>query len=171
MFGLGFSELILIGLVAVVVIGPKQLPTMLRSLGQTFARLRRMSQELREQSGLDDLMREAGIDGDLRQLRSVSKSDVIGALVGQAAARAQIDVGQITADMKTEMASLKADVEASAVRSEDTAPTPAATTTPGPAGTLARGATASASEAEAATSPDANANSGAAPAPPKVSPS
>jgi len=47
MFGLGVLEILVIALVALVVIGPEQLPQFLRSAGQWYAKLRRMSDELR----------------------------------------------------------------------------------------------------------------------------
>lgn len=50
MFGnLGFAELLVIGIVALIVIGPEKLPQVLRSLGKGLAEFRRTSNELRWQ--------------------------------------------------------------------------------------------------------------------------
>jgi sec-independent protein translocase protein TatB len=57
MFDIGWSELLLIGIVALVAIGPKELPTVLRTLGQWMAKLRRMATEFQNQ--FHEAMREA----------------------------------------------------------------------------------------------------------------
>jgi sec-independent protein translocase protein TatB len=57
MFDISWGELLLIGVVALVVIGPKELPTVLRTVGQWTAKLRRMASEF--QSQFHEAMREA----------------------------------------------------------------------------------------------------------------
>ncbi len=57
---LGFQEILLLGILALVVVGPKDLPLMLRKLGRFTARLRGMAQEFR--SGFDELARQAELD-------------------------------------------------------------------------------------------------------------
>ena len=47
MFGIGFPELLLIAVIALVVIGPKRLPDLARALGRGFAEFRRASDELK----------------------------------------------------------------------------------------------------------------------------
>ncbi len=47
MFGLSFSELLVIFTVALLVLGPKQLPVFARSLGRTLAELKRSFEEIR----------------------------------------------------------------------------------------------------------------------------
>src|SRR3990167_1801644 len=63
--GFGSSELFVIALVALIVVGPKDLPVMLRKLGQGAAKMRGMANESRatfdemaRQSELDDLRKE-----------------------------------------------------------------------------------------------------------------
>ena len=56
MFEIGWSELLLIGIVALIAIGPKELPTVLRTLGQWMSKLRRMASEF--QSQFQEAMRE-----------------------------------------------------------------------------------------------------------------
>lgn len=81
MFGLSFTELVVLLLVAVVVIGPRQLPTMLRTAGQWVTKLRRMAFDMREQSGIDDVLRNEGLEQDIRQLRALMrKGNVLDAL-------------------------------------------------------------------------------------------
>lgn len=60
MFGLSLAETVLILLVAVVVIGPKELPTVIRAVMRTLAQLKNISSEFRK--NFDDLAREAELD-------------------------------------------------------------------------------------------------------------
>jgi sec-independent protein translocase protein TatB len=64
MFDIGWGELVVIGVVALVVIGPKELPALLRTLGQGMAKLRAMASDFQHQ--FNDAMREAELD-DLRK--------------------------------------------------------------------------------------------------------
>lgn len=59
MFDVSASELLVIGAVALIVIGPKELPGVLRMVGQTVGKLKRMAGEFRQQ--FDDAMREADL--------------------------------------------------------------------------------------------------------------
>jgi sec-independent protein translocase protein TatB len=60
MFDIGGGELLVIGIVALVVIGPKELPGLLRTAGNAMNKVRRMAAEFRGQ--FDEAMREAEID-------------------------------------------------------------------------------------------------------------
>jgi sec-independent protein translocase protein TatB len=57
MFDIGWSELLLIAVVALIAIGPKELPGALRTLGQWMGKLRRMASEFQGQ--FHEAMREA----------------------------------------------------------------------------------------------------------------
>jgi sec-independent protein translocase protein TatB len=57
MFGIEWSEFIVIGVVALIVIGPKELPAVLRAVGQWTTKIRRMAAEF--QSQFQEAMREA----------------------------------------------------------------------------------------------------------------
>jgi len=57
MFEIGWSELLVIGVVALIAIGPKELPGVLRSVGQWMGKIRRMASEFQGQ--FQEAMREA----------------------------------------------------------------------------------------------------------------
>jgi sec-independent protein translocase protein TatB len=60
MFDIGSSELLMIAVVAIVVIGPKDLPRALYKVGQVVGKARSMSRHFR--SGFDVMMREVEMD-------------------------------------------------------------------------------------------------------------
>ncbi len=70
--GLGFNEILILGVLALVVIGPKDLPLMLRKLGRWTARLRGMAQEFR--SGFDELARQAELDELRREVDALRRT-------------------------------------------------------------------------------------------------
>jgi sec-independent protein translocase protein TatB len=70
MFDIGWDELLVIALVALVVIGPKELPAVLRTLGQWVARARALAGEFR--SHVDDMIREAGVDDMKNDFQSMT---------------------------------------------------------------------------------------------------
>jgi Tat protein translocase TatB subunit len=72
MMGISPAELVLIAIVALVVIGPKDLPAALRSMGRTVRTLRRMAGAF--QSQVDELVRDSEIDTLRREITDMSKS-------------------------------------------------------------------------------------------------
>jgi len=73
LFGISFTELTLVAIVALIVVGPQKLPYMLGTLGKWIGKLRRMSTEVRRQTGIDDLLREEGLGGGLNELRGLMR--------------------------------------------------------------------------------------------------
>lgn len=71
MFGLSFSELVVIGLVTLVAVGPTRLPGMLRTFGQWMRKLRKMTTDVRQQTGIDEILRAEGLHGGLNELRGL----------------------------------------------------------------------------------------------------
>ena len=69
MFGIGWTEFIVIALILLVFVGPKHLPGLLRKLGRITAELRSASRELRNQINIevDDLESPAQIARDVKQ--------------------------------------------------------------------------------------------------------
>jgi sec-independent protein translocase protein TatB len=60
MFDIGWPELLVVAIVLIVVVGPKDLPPMLRAFGRTTKKLRSMASEFRGQ--FDEALREAELD-------------------------------------------------------------------------------------------------------------
>ncbi|WP_437767386.1 Sec-independent protein translocase protein TatB [Sorangium sp. So ce281] len=81
MFGFSFGEIMVLAIVGIIVVGPRRLPAMMRSAGSWIAKLRRLSTDLRTQSGIDDLIRQEGLERELRELRALSRVNVIETLV------------------------------------------------------------------------------------------
>src|SRR6202171_5871027 len=68
MFDIGFSEIVVIAVVALIVIGPERLPKVARTLGHMFGRVQRYVNEVKA-----DINREMELD-ELRKLRSEVQS-------------------------------------------------------------------------------------------------
>lgn len=60
MFEIGYSELLLIAIVTLLVVGPKELPNLLRQIGRWTGKARAMARHFR--AGFDTMVREAEID-------------------------------------------------------------------------------------------------------------
>ena len=86
MFGLGFGEIMVLLLVGIVVVGPKRLPTLMRTAGRWVGKLRRMSHEFRAQSGIDDLVRLEGLENEVRELRTLTQGNRFGSIINATAA-------------------------------------------------------------------------------------
>ena len=67
MFDVGASELLMIVIVAVVVIGPKDMPMALRTAGRWIGKMRKMSNHFR--AGIDAMVREAELEEMERKWR------------------------------------------------------------------------------------------------------
>ncbi|MFC7693550.1 Sec-independent protein translocase protein TatB [Paeniroseomonas aquatica] len=76
MFDLAWSEIALVGVVALVVIGPKDLPEAIRGVARGIAKLRRMASEFQGQA--DELVREANLDevrNSINEIRNFNVRD------------------------------------------------------------------------------------------------
>jgi sec-independent protein translocase protein TatB len=72
MLDMSWGEIMVIGAVALIVIGPKDLPKALRTIGQVTGKLRRMAAEFQGQ--FNEAMREAELDEVKKQLQGVNDS-------------------------------------------------------------------------------------------------
>ena len=72
MFDMSWGEIMVIGGVALIVIGPKELPRALRTLGQMTTKVRRLAGEFRGQ--FDEAMREAELEDVKREVEGLNRS-------------------------------------------------------------------------------------------------
>ena len=118
MFNFGWGELVVIGIVALIAIGPKELPTVLRTLGQWMGKVRRMANEFQGQ--FQEALREAEF-GDLKK-----HADDISSSVSELG---QIDpIGDIQKDVERTFEETPP-AEAVAVATTENAAAPAASPT------------------------------------------
>ncbi|MCW5699789.1 MAG: Sec-independent protein translocase protein TatB [Rhodospirillales bacterium] len=73
MFDIGWQELFIISVLAIIVIGPKDLPQALRTVTAVVRKMRGLAREF--QSGVDDLVREAELDGIKSEIDKVRRFD------------------------------------------------------------------------------------------------
>ena len=74
-FGVGYTEMFLIAVVAIIVIGPKDLPRVLRTFGKTIGKMRGMAREF--QGHLDGAMKEAGLDDIKKEFNNLKNINPI----------------------------------------------------------------------------------------------
>ncbi|WP_226581785.1 Sec-independent protein translocase protein TatB [Acuticoccus sediminis] len=67
MFDIGWSEILVVAVIAIIVVGPKELPGMLRAFGKTFGQVRRTAREF--QNTFNDALREAERQANLEDVR------------------------------------------------------------------------------------------------------
>jgi sec-independent protein translocase protein TatB len=72
MFDIGWGELVVIGIVALIAIGPKELPTVLRTLGQWMGKVKRMASEFQGQ--FQEALREAELHDLKKQAEDLTSS-------------------------------------------------------------------------------------------------
>lgn len=112
MFDIGFSEILVVGFVALIVIGPERLPKVARTLGHMFGRLQRYVNEVKA-----DINREMELD-ELRKLQSEVRS---------AARDIEQSVTKAAHDVQSGVRSVEAELNAAAA---DPAPPALSQTTP-----------------------------------------
>ena len=144
MFDIGFSEIVVIAVVALVVLGPEKLPKTARTLGHLFGRLQRYVHEVTR-----DIQRELEVD-ELRKLQQNVQS---------AAREIEDSMASATRDVERGVRDVEAALGATAE------PTPSGPPAEVPTATAAPAANAPAANAPAANAPDANAPDANAPAP------
>lgn len=115
-FGIGASELLLIAIVALLVVGPKDLPRLLRSIGQFTRKIQSMAREF--QDHLNEAAKEAGVDDIKQEVRSMTDLTA-------------------SADLEKESSDIKRAIESSApkpaaAKPEPASPEPSIPAIPGP---------------------------------------
>jgi sec-independent protein translocase protein TatB len=82
--GLGFSEIVVLAVLALLVVGPKDLPLMLRKLGQFTRKLQAMANEFR--AGFDELARQAELDELRKEVDALRQANPLNPIRDEAAA-------------------------------------------------------------------------------------
>ncbi|MEM7295984.1 MAG: Sec-independent protein translocase protein TatB [Pseudomonadota bacterium] len=96
MFGLGWSELVVVGIVALIVVGPKDLPVMFRHLGKLTAKARSMAREFTR--AMDAAADQAGVKEMQNDLRNMANPAA--EFKNAATQWAKFDDGDLDADRK-----------------------------------------------------------------------
>ncbi len=76
MFDIGWTELLLIGIVALIVVGPKDLPVMFHTLGRFTAKARSMAREFTR--AMDDAAKESGVADVAKDLKTMTSARNMG---------------------------------------------------------------------------------------------
>lgn len=94
---IGAAELMVIAAVALIVVGPKDLPGLMRKLGQFIARLRGMASEFR--ASFDDMARQSELD-DLRREVEAMRSARFADLVPEASDASGLDASDVMQEIQ-----------------------------------------------------------------------
>ncbi|MCP1335977.1 Sec-independent protein translocase protein TatB [Futiania mangrovi] len=73
MLDLGWSELLVIAVVAIIVVGPKDLPRLMRSVGQWIRKAKRMASEF--QQGIEDMVRDEELTSIRKDVEQMTRMD------------------------------------------------------------------------------------------------
>ncbi len=73
--GIGLPEMLVIGLAALIIVGPKDLPMMMRRIGQFVGKGRAMAREF--QSAFDDMARQTELDELRKEIEDMKLSNMV----------------------------------------------------------------------------------------------
>lgn len=103
MFDVGWSELLVIGAVALIVVGPKELPALLRTVGKYLGMIKRQANEFRAQ--FDEAIRESEVTSVKQEFEDLGSS-------------LQGDLTEVERSLQGEMDDVRREAERSSVRTE-----------------------------------------------------
>lgn len=72
MFGIGFWEMLMIGGLVLVAVGPERLPGMIKTIARLYRQARRAAQDIRQSTGIDDVLR----DDELKELAAMRNQKI-----------------------------------------------------------------------------------------------
>lgn len=116
MFDLGMTELLVIGVVALIVVGPKDLPVLFRKVGEFVGKMRGMAREFSR--AMNDAADESGMKGDDFDLRKLTNpaSSAFDAVKDAAKSATDFDPSSATGQLSAERAEAAAKIQAKAAR-------------------------------------------------------
>lgn len=124
MFDIGMTEMLVVGVVALIVVGPKDLPVMFRRVGQFVGKAKGMAREF--SSAMNDAADQTGVRdmaGDLNKSLKAATNPVGAAMDGVKDAAssltnfdAESETGQLAAQRADERANASAQIEANSAR-------------------------------------------------------
>ena len=113
MFDIGWQEIFVLAVLALIVIGPKDLPRAMRTITHWIRRMRSMAREF--QDGLDTVVREAELDDLKREIDTASRVDVSGELEKvidpTGSVRQELDMSGVQSDIEDAAHAVAPEVE------------------------------------------------------------
>lgn len=91
-FGLGTTELLFIAIVAIIVVGPKDLPRLLRTIGNALGKIKSMAREF--QGHLEEAARETGIDDLKNEVKKATEEASVDITGGSELKQSFEDIGK-----------------------------------------------------------------------------
>jgi len=108
MFDIGWTELLVIAVVMIIVVGPKDLPAMLRTMGRYVGKLRRTASEFRGQ--FEDAIRESDLEemrNELAGLRNINPANAVKDAVSKSIEPVQKQIDDVDSDLLYETTAAK----------------------------------------------------------------
>jgi len=105
---IGATELMVIAAVALIVVGPKDLPVLMRKLGQFIARLRGMANEFR--ASFDDMARQSELD-DLRREVEAMRNARFADIVPEATSHVGVDASEVMQEINRSLTATDSQVQ------------------------------------------------------------
>ena len=132
MLDIGWGEMLVIGVVALIVVGPKDLPVMFRTLGRYTGQLRRMAREFT--SAMNDAADQSGARDVMRDLNRISSPRQMGVdALKKATGLDEAKAGPNTAALSAERAEAARKLHDQTAARPVPAPEPAPAAAPEPA--------------------------------------
>ncbi len=129
MFDIGWTELLVIAVVASVVIGPKDRPRAMRTVGQFVGKMKRMARDFQGQ--FNEALREAELDDVKKSVQEIARLDPMADLkteIAKSDASLKDDQGQTATDVATRngnIESAQAIMVLGAAKAAESEPSPA----------------------------------------------